>query len=95
MSFEFPKFETLEELGRLNLQEIELIEFNASYSIRGLKVRFTDGQVSPFFGQLCPELACVNIKQNNTQLSKVRTTKDYSQYLHKLEFLDNKGAVYT
>jgi len=50
VSFEFPKFETLEELGRLNLQEIEKIEFNASYSIRGLKVRFTDGQVSPFFG---------------------------------------------
>jgi hypothetical protein len=38
VAFEYPKEEELEKLGRLNLQEIERIEFNASYSVRGLKV---------------------------------------------------------
>lgn len=36
ISFEYPKYEELLSLGRLNLQEIEKLELNASYSVRGL-----------------------------------------------------------
>ena len=72
--FEFPTFDTLMSSdsvlggmgnvapGKSHLRQIAKLEFNASYSIRGLQARFSDGTVSPYFGTPHTQLSTVFVK---------------------------------
>jgi len=53
-----------------------------------------DGSASPFFGQESQQINSISIKTATSQLAKIKTHKDFNQYLHRLEFYDKSAKMY-
>jgi hypothetical protein len=53
-----------------------------------------NGSASPFFGQVSSASQTVNIKTDKNQLAKIKTNKDFNQYLHRMEFIDKNSLMY-